>query len=76
MMAVKTSLHANHLPDNLHGIRTAIEKAVPHGRTDNGGKNDRGAWSDAPSHHAEVWAKMEPAYKAIVEKYPNGRSER
>ena len=48
MMAVKTSLHANHLPDNLHGIRTAIEKAVPHGRTDNGGKNDRGAWSDAP----------------------------
>ena len=25
MMAVKTSLHANHLPDNLRGIRTAIE---------------------------------------------------
>src|SRR5436305_14579766 len=47
MMAVQSSLHANHLPDNLHGIRTAIEKAVPHGRTDNGGKNDRGAWSDA-----------------------------
>src|SRR5580698_4114353 len=70
MMAVKTSLHANHLPDNLHGIRTAIEKAVPHGRTDNGGKNDRGAWSDAPSHHLDVWGKMEPDYKAIVEKYP------
>ena len=52
MMAVQTSLHANHLPDNLHGIRTAIEKAVPHGRTDNGRANDRGAWSDAPSHHA------------------------
>src|SRR5437764_47957 len=70
MMAVKTSLHANHLPDNLHGIRTAIEKAVPHGRTDNGGKNDRGAWSDAPSHHLDVWATMEPAYKAIIDKYP------
>jgi tRNA-splicing ligase RtcB len=70
MMAVQTSLHANDLPDNLHGIRTAIEKAVPHGRTDNGRANDRGAWSDAPSHHAEVWAKMEPAYKAIVDKYP------
>src|ERR1700736_4175381 len=51
MMAVKTSLHANHLPHNLHSIRTTIEKAVPHGRTDNGGKNDRGAWSDAPAHH-------------------------
>jgi hypothetical protein len=44
MMAVQTSLHANHLPDNLHGIRTSIEKAVPHGRTDNGRANDRGAW--------------------------------
>jgi len=70
MMAVKTSLHASHLPDNLHGIRTAIEKAVPHGRTDNGSKNDRGAWSDAPAHHLDVWAKMEPAYKAIIVKYP------
>jgi tRNA-splicing ligase RtcB len=60
MMAVKTSLHANHLPDNLHGIRPAIEKAMPHGRTDNGGKNDRGAWRDAPAHHLEMWAKMEP----------------
>src|SRR6266699_1760687 len=70
MMAVQTSLRANHLPDNLHGIRTAIEKAVPHGRTDNGGKNDRGAWSDAPARHLEVWAKMESAYRAIIEKYP------
>src|SRR5882724_5602712 len=49
MMAVRTSLTANHLPDNLGGIRAAIEKAVPHGRTDNGGANDRGAWKDAPA---------------------------
>ena len=70
MMAVQTTLHANHLPDNLHGIREAIERAVPVGRTDNGGKNDRGAWRDAPAHHLDVWAEMEPAYKAIVEKYP------
>jgi tRNA-splicing ligase RtcB (3'-phosphate/5'-hydroxy nucleic acid ligase) len=28
------------------------------------------AWANAPVHHLEVWAKMEPAYKAIVEKYP------
>src|SRR5881398_728868 len=70
MMAVKTSLHANHLPDDLHGIRTAIEKAVPHGRTGNGGKNDRGAWSEAPAHHLDMWATMEPAYKAIIDKYP------
>src|SRR5438132_5743824 len=54
MMAVKTSLHANHLPDDLHEIRTAIEKAVSHVRTDNGRASDRGSWSDAPSYHAEV----------------------
>src|ERR1700742_1240477 len=70
MMAVKTSLKASHLPDNLDGIRTAIEKAVPHGRTDNGGKNDRGAWANAPAHHLDVWAKMEARYKEIVDKYP------
>jgi tRNA-splicing ligase RtcB (3'-phosphate/5'-hydroxy nucleic acid ligase) len=70
MMAVQTTLHANHLPDNLHAIREAIERAVPVGRTDNGGKNDRGAWRDAPAHHLDVWAKMEPAYKAIIDKHP------
>ena len=70
MMAVQTTLHANQLPDHLHGIREAIERAVPVGRTDNGGKNDRGAWRDTPAHHLDVWAKMEPAYAAIVVKYP------
>jgi len=39
MTAVRTTLHANQLPDRLHGVRTAIEKSVPHGRTDYGGKN-------------------------------------
>jgi tRNA-splicing ligase RtcB len=70
MMACETSLHANDLPDNLHGIREAIERAVPVGRTDNGGKNDRGAWKEAPAHHLDVWARLEPAYAAVVDKYP------
>ena len=43
MMAVKTSLCAEQLPDDLRPLRLAIEAAVPHGRTDRGGKNDRGA---------------------------------
>ena len=70
MMACETTLQANDLPDNLHGIREAIERAVPVGRTDNGGKNDRGAWKDAPARHLEVWAQLEAAYQAVVEKYP------
>ena len=31
MMACKTTLHASDLPDNLGPLRSAIEKAVPHG---------------------------------------------
>jgi tRNA-splicing ligase RtcB len=70
MMAVRTTLNANHLPDNLHGIRTVIEKAVPHGRTGHGGKGDRGAWHHVPAHHAAVWAKLRRGYEEMVAKYP------
>jgi len=70
MMAVKTSLTASQLPDNLHGIRTAIEKAVPHGRTDNGGKNDRGAWAKPPASTLAAWGKLNEGFERIVQKYP------
>ena len=70
MMAVKTSLKASRLPDNLFGIRAAIERAVPHGRTDNGGKNDRGAWKDPPASTLAAWAKLHDGFEAIVKKYP------
>jgi len=73
MMAVETSLTASELPDNLRGIREAIEAAVPHGRTDNGGSNDRGAWRDAPRMQREAWAKLAQGYEALVEKYPKLR---
>ncbi|MGD0144714.1 MAG: RtcB family protein, partial [Rhizomicrobium sp.] len=33
MVAARTSLRANDLPDNLSAVRSAIESAVPHGRT-------------------------------------------
>jgi tRNA-splicing ligase RtcB len=70
MMAVRTSLNARDLPDDLHALRTAIERAVPHGRTDNGGKNDRGAWRQPPPRNAEAWANLAPKYNEIVEKHP------
>src|SRR3974377_598960 len=43
MMAVQTDLNARDLPDNLHAIRTSVEEAVPHGRTNHGGHGDQGA---------------------------------
>ncbi|MGN6183770.1 MAG: RtcB family protein [Thermoanaerobaculia bacterium] len=70
MMAVRTTLEASQLPDNLHSIRTAIESAVPHGRTDNGGKNDRGAWRTPPQAQNETWSQLKPRYDRIVEKHP------
>ena len=71
MMAVQTTLAANDLPDNLLGVRSAIEAAVPHGRTDKGGKNDRGAWGDVPNGVADVWAsEFAESYDTITEKHP------
>ena len=48
MVAARTSLNASDLPDHLAGVRSAIEKAVPHGRTNHGGEGDRGAWHNVP----------------------------
>ena len=70
MMAVRTSLLASDLPDDLHAIRSAIERAVPHGRTDHGGRNDRGAWSDLPARAASVWQRLGRDYRALVDRHP------
>src|SRR3954463_2890056 len=58
MMAVRTSLNASQLPDDLHALRTATERAVPHGRTDNGGRNDRGAWRDPQPRATDAWTRL------------------
>jgi len=70
MMAIETSLNASHLPDTLKGRREAIEKAVPHGRTNHGGPGDRGAWHDVPARNLEVWGSLKPRYDAILAKHP------
>jgi len=70
MMALQTTLNARDLPDNLRNIRSAIEKAVPHGRTNHGAKGDRGAWHDIPEASASVWASsLKPVYDSIREKH-------
>lgn len=68
MMASRTSLTASDLPDHLYGWRTAIEHAVPHGRTP--GARDIGAWSNPPAEVDAVWAQLAPEFSKIVEKYP------
>lgn len=71
MMAVRTSLTANDLPDNLDALRNKIEQAVPHGRTGNGNSaNDRGAWSTPPVIVDNAWKTLSARFDGITEKHP------
>ncbi len=69
MMAVRTTLAASDLPDSLVGLRSAIERAVPHGRSP--GRRDPGAWGKrAPAAVDELWKALQPGFRRIVDKYP------
>lgn len=70
MMAVRTSLTANDLPDDLKKLRTAIEKAVPHGRTNHGKSGDRGAWGRPPDQVRDAWSGLASSYERILIKHP------
>lgn len=71
MMAVNTSLTASQLPDNLSSIRSAIEHAVPHGRTSGrGGRSrDKGAWENAPDDVTAAWAQLVGQFDLLKEKH-------
>ncbi len=71
MMAVQTSLVASDLPDNLGSLRSRIEAAIPHGRTDNGGANDRGAWGDIPAANVPILTPLIDELSLIANDHPN-----
>jgi len=68
MMACKTTLTAEDLPDNLAPLRAAIERAVPHGRAP--GARDPGAWRKTPAAVDTAWAQLEPEFEAICRAHP------
>lgn len=70
MMAACTTLTASDLPDNLSGLRSAIEKAVPHGRTHPRSGRDKGAWDTAPATVDRMWGELLPGFERITEKHP------
>ncbi|MCC6465243.1 MAG: RtcB family protein [Planctomycetes bacterium] len=70
MCAVRTTLQARHLPDNLKPLRSAIERAVPHGRSHGGSRGDQGAWSDVPDTCLEAFTRLAPGYEKLVRRFP------
>lgn len=70
MMAVKTCLTANDLPDNLSSLRSAIESNIPHGRTNNGGDGDRGAWHNMPDYVRDASIELVSDYGIIIDRHP------
>ncbi|MGV6852241.1 MAG: RtcB family protein [bacterium] len=70
MMAVKTSLNASQLPDNLFAIRSAIESAVPHGRSARARKGrDKGSWNDLPEDVTTAWGYLSNDFNILCEKH-------
>lgn len=71
MMACKTSLTASDVPPEVRPeLRAALEKAVPHGRTDDGGADDRGAWHDVPLEVQAQWDAMANGYSGLMVEHP------
>jgi tRNA-splicing ligase RtcB len=71
MMAVQTSLRASDLPDSLSEMRSAIEKAVPHGRSaGRGHSRDKGAWGSPPGPVEARWSALAAGFERIASKHP------
>jgi tRNA-splicing ligase RtcB len=68
MIACKTTLTAEDLPDSLGPLRSAIERAVPHGREP--GARDPGAWQKVPGSVDTAWAQLEPEFTDLCRDYP------
>jgi len=74
LVAMRTSLTASDLPDNLFELRSRIEAAVPHG-----GPGVHGSWKEpgrngVPAAVATRWRALEAGYKAVCEHAPKVES--
>ena len=64
MMAVRTTLAAERPARRPARAARRDRAAVPHGRTDNGGRDDRGAWGDRRRRVAQAWAALAAGLRA------------
>lgn len=75
MTAIRLPLTLSDLPTDLSKLRADLERAIPHGRTNNGRAGDRGAWHDVPDRvrlqlKGEDPEGLAATYANIVYKHP------
>ena len=68
MMACKTTLRAEDLPDNLAPLRSAIERAVPHGRSPRRARPGR--WGKVPGSVDRPGRSSSPTFTELCRDYP------
>ncbi|MFN7145095.1 MAG: RtcB family protein [Myxococcota bacterium] len=77
MVAARTQLRAEDLPDSLAAVRSAIEAAVPHGRSQHGGREDVGGWRNKlPDDVAAAWNTLRAQHDVITDKHPKAKHPR
>ena len=70
MMACKTTLRAEDLPDDLAPLRAAIESAVPHGSSPRRLGPDVGSWQTPPAEVDAAWATLADEFALLCELHP------
>jgi tRNA-splicing ligase RtcB len=73
MMAAKTTLTANDLPDSLGRLRSAIERAIPHAmspKTRGYRGRDEGSWNTTPAPVDQAWGQLKVEFDAICLQTP------
>ena len=68
MAAVRTSLRATDLPDNLRGLRTALERAIPVGFAEHRAPLDR-------PQDQELWSEFHDLTAAVKDLLPKARRQ-
>jgi tRNA-splicing ligase RtcB (3'-phosphate/5'-hydroxy nucleic acid ligase) len=76
MLAIKTDVTKECFMDgDIKEVRKTIEEAVPAGRTNDGGKGDRGAWFNIPQYVQTAWNdQFDKDYEKLCEKHPGARA--
>ena len=69
-MASLNSMTASYLPDNLHALRTELERLIPHGMTKGRGRRDRGSWANPSERVDAVWSELVTDFEYICAKHP------